>query len=561
MKSPALIAAKHPAGLPGGFVFGIALLVQIVLGADYYLHSPFYSGLICDSNVYYKWAANILGGGWFGNEVFHQAPLYAYFIAFAWLIFGQHYAVIYAAQALMMALTALLVFLIGRKYFNNHVGLAAGLLCAFYSTLNFYTLKVLPDTLAVVLHVWLAYLLLTARSPRQWLLAGGVCGFMIIGRPHVLLLLPMVLVWLVFLRDEAPITRKGVGTGLKEYGYFILPVVILTGSVALRNYMIEPDLVLVSSCGGETFFSGNNPKADGTYCRMEGITPDIEHEKTDAKQAAETKTGKTLTSAQVSDYWLMQGLAFIRGNFRTYLRLEATKFRRMFSGTEYANMYFLWFERAEFTKSLAIPFVHFYIILPMAIIGAVLFAGEWRKFGLLYIMIMLSVMNMLIFFVDERYRLPMIPFLIVMGAGGLFRSLEIISAKPCSPWKKAGISALIISSLAVTLYLYRTEPARLALANQLYNNLGEVYYEKREYRKALNTFYKSSQIASNNWEAELGAAKALFALGHKDLAVQLYQEAFPNLDKDIQTICLRDQDFDSLRDYLADRPSKRAPRD
>ena len=590
---------KRPPFLIGGFVFGVALLMQIVFCADYYFHSPFYSGLICDSKVYYKWAENILRGDWFGREVFHQAPLYPYFIALVWSIFGRHYLAVYLVQAFMMALSVLLVFLITRRLMSadlgkagtdslvrpperqkcggtgcpalpleqaalnsngahipeynaaggNVVGLVAGLICAFYGTLNFYALKILPDMLGVFLHLWLAYLLLKAVAPRQWLSAGFVCGLLILARPQVLLLLPMVLVWMLCLRAPPLPALTGIAPRLKQFGCFILPVIILVGLTAWRNYTIEPGLVLVSSCGGETFFGSNNPKADGIYCRLDGVSPDIEQEKTDVKKVAEAEMGRKLTSAQVSNYWLARGLAFIRNNFPAYLRLEAVKFKRIFSGTEYANMYFLWFERTEFTKTFAVPAVHFYLILPFAVIGAVLFAGEWRKYGLLYIMILLTVLNMLIFFVDERYRLPMIPFLIILGTGGAFRLAETLRAGSRSRLFKLGVSALAIAALFVTIHLYRTEPARLAVAHQLRNNLGEVYYEKGEYEKALKIFYKSSQMAVNNWEAEMGVAKALFALGKKDLAVRLYREAFPNLDKEIRESCLRDRDLDALRSY------------
>jgi len=321
------------------------------------------------------------------------------------------------------------------------------------------------------------------------------------------------------------------------------------GLVTWRNYLIEPALVLVSSNGGENFYMGNNPRANGVYCRMDGISPDIKYQKIDVKDVAEAKTGRVLTGAAVSQYWLAQGLAFIRNNFPQYLRLELTKLKRMFSGTEYTNMYFLWFERAEFTKTLAVPLVNFYVILPLAIIGALLFNGQWRQYSLLYMMILLTVLSMLIFYVDERYRLPMIPFLIIMGTGGVYRLLEILRTGACPIGRKIGIAVLVIAAFSITIHLYRSEPARLPVAPQLYNNLGEVYCEKHEYQKALNIFYKSSRMAANNWEAEIGVAKVLFALGKKDIAVKLYQEAYPNLDKDMQTTVLRDHDLEALRQH------------
>jgi tetratricopeptide (TPR) repeat protein len=361
----------------------------------------------------------------------------------------------------------------------------------------------------------------------------------------------MILIWMIFLRADAAITVKNAAGGLKQFGIFMLPVIVLVGLVALRNYTVEPDMVLVSSNGGENFFMGNNPKSEGIYCRMEGISPDIEHQKEDVQKAAEAKAGRKLTRARASSYWMRQAMIYIRDNFPEYLRLEALKLKRIFSGTEYTNMYFLWFERAEFTKSLRIPAAHFYLVLPLAIIGAVLLARDWRKYALIYIMILLSVLNMLIFYVDERYRLPMVPFLILLGAGGIHRILEITRPGTCPESRKYGLLALIMAALAVTFYMSRTEPPRLEVTHQLYCNLGEVYYDKREYRKALDMFYKSSRMAVNNWESAVGVSKALFALGNRDTAVKLYLQAFPNLDREIQSSCLRDDDLDSLREYIS----------
>ena len=538
--------------LMAGLVFGAALAIQCVLNADYRLHSPFYSGLICDSKVYYKWAENILNGDWFGREVFHQAPLYPYLIALLWLAFGKHYLTIYLAQALMTAFCALLTFLIAEKYFGRQAGLAAGLLCAFYGALNFYALKMLPDVPGVLLLLWLAYLLAGAVFPRQWFRAGCVCGLLIAARPHALMLPPLILLWIMTREDLSGESGCGrsAALSLKQFSIFLLPVIILTGLVALRNHMIEPGFVAVSSNGGENFFMGNNERADGIYCRLQGVAPDIEFQKTDVRDTAEARTGRKLASAEVSRYWLGQGLAFIRRDFPGYLRLESNKLKRMFSETEYTNMYFLWFERAEFTKTLALPAVRFHMILPMAIIGAVLFITRWRRYGLLYVMILLNALNMLIFYVDERYRLPMVPFLIVLGTGGVFRMLEMMRGEKSSWRGNIAILALPAAALGATFYIHHTEPARLAVEPQLYNNLAEVYYEKRDYQKSLAAFVKSIRLAAGNWEAELGIGKVLFAMGKKDASVKLYQEAFPHLDKELQTSCLRDHDLDALREYM-----------
>lgn len=40
-------------------------------------------------------------------------------------------------------------------------------------------------------------------------------------------------------------------------------------------------------------------------------------------------------------------------------------------------------------------------------------------------------------------------------------------------------------------------------------------------------------------------------MGKKDIALRLYRQAFPQLDKDLQALCLRDRDLDALRQYAA----------
>ncbi|MFA7157693.1 MAG: glycosyltransferase family 39 protein [Kiritimatiellia bacterium] len=544
-------AVKKPAFMAGAVVFCSSLLVQAVLLADYCLHSPFYSGLICDSKVYYKWASAIIAGDWFGGEVFHQAPLYPYFIALLWLAAGKGYFVIYAAQALLLACSCLLAFLVGKRYFNTGTGLAAGLLCAFYGTVNFYALKILPDIAGVFLHLCLAWLLLRAGRERQWAAAGFVWGLLVIARPHALLLAPMLLAWAAFLRAEGPVAFPKVMTGLRRFAIFILPAAALVGLVALRNFAIEPDLVIISCNGGENFYMGNNPKAEGIYCRMEGISPDIEHQKEDVKAAAESAAGRKLNRARVSTYWRDRGFEFIRGNFPAYLRLEMLKLKRIFSGIEYTNMYFTWFEKPLFTRTLSIPAAGFYLVLPMAAIGAILLAGRWRQLALLHIMILLGIVNMLVFYVDERYRLSMIPFMIILGAGGMFRLYEILRSPATPRVRKLAALAVAAGALAATYHMARTEPARLEVEPQLYYNLGEVYFEKGEYRRALETFYHSSRLAANNWESAVGVSKTLFAMGRPDVAAGLYRQAFPCLDRELQESFLRDRDLDGLRAYIA----------
>jgi 4-amino-4-deoxy-L-arabinose transferase-like glycosyltransferase len=80
-----------------------------------------------------KWAQEIAAGNWLGNIIFHQAPLYPYFLALLMLLFGKHLFLVYLVQAVFSASSTLLVYSIAKKIQGSAaVGVIAGLLFAFY---------------------------------------------------------------------------------------------------------------------------------------------------------------------------------------------------------------------------------------------------------------------------------------------------------------------------------------------------------------------------------------------------------------------------------------------
>src|SRR4051812_15199714 len=68
-------------------IFALALLIRLVhvwqLRA-----SPFFDVLMGDARGYDEWARRIAGGEWIGRDVFYQAPLYPYFLAVIYKVFG-----------------------------------------------------------------------------------------------------------------------------------------------------------------------------------------------------------------------------------------------------------------------------------------------------------------------------------------------------------------------------------------------------------------------------------------------------------------------------------------
>src|SRR6266700_3833284 len=61
--------------------------------------APFFDLRIGDAQAYHEWAKRIAAGDWLGQGVFYQAPLYPYFLAIVYRIFGDSILPVRLVQA------------------------------------------------------------------------------------------------------------------------------------------------------------------------------------------------------------------------------------------------------------------------------------------------------------------------------------------------------------------------------------------------------------------------------------------------------------------------------
>ena len=85
--SPADFAGWREHALPAVVLFGVALVVRVSLLVQI-SRTPFWEVRNIDSEAYHLWAARIAAGHWAPTEAFYQSPLYAYFLAVLYAVFG-----------------------------------------------------------------------------------------------------------------------------------------------------------------------------------------------------------------------------------------------------------------------------------------------------------------------------------------------------------------------------------------------------------------------------------------------------------------------------------------
>jgi MYXO-CTERM domain-containing protein len=148
-------------------LFLLAVLLHVILSWQY-RQDPFAVTLVADASSYDAWAARWAAGGSGGEPVFHQSPLFPWWLSWTHRLVGDGWrvATISGLQGLLNALAISLWVPLGRRWFGrSSVGLAAGLIALTFAPFYFHALKLLPVATALATQVVGLLCLSRADSP------------------------------------------------------------------------------------------------------------------------------------------------------------------------------------------------------------------------------------------------------------------------------------------------------------------------------------------------------------------------------------------------------------
>lgn len=542
----------------------IAALFLAALGARLlYLHQmradPLFDVPLIDAETYVEHARRIAQGDWLGDRPFWQAPLYPYFLAVLYRIFGQGYYLSRLVQFLIGALSCVLIYLIGKRVFNRTVGGIAALIASLYGPLLYFEGQFLASGLSAFLNlVLILSLLRLARTPnvRKGLWAGLLLGLSAIARSNVLLFGPLALVWLWWTFRNEGTENKAL---LRWNAAFCAGALLIIAPITLRNFIVGKDFVLISSNAGINFYIGNNPD----YERTIGIRPGTGWEELvdEPVQAGLTKP------SQRSRFFFAKSWAFIRRHPLQYAELLLKKLRLFWSGDEikrnqniYAARFYSPLLSVLLWKKHGIAFP-FGLVGPLALMGIVLSVGVcrrqtpiWLNTLLLLFFVFAQMTSVVLFFVSARYRVPVLPFLILFAAYTLWWGFEQIRTRKIRPLMRAVpllVALLIVANLGVgdmdamadpevhfALGVAYERKAMVARALLEYrkavelapnhvrarNNLATMYAEQGRYDQAIPHYKKALNIAPDNVHLRYNLAKSYMRKGDSDKAIPQYKE-------------------------------------
>jgi tetratricopeptide (TPR) repeat protein len=324
-------------------------------------------------------------------------------------------------QILLGGATCVLVFFLTKKLTGEERGaLVGGLMAALCGTLAYYDGLLLGTTLELFLLCASLLVLAGSRRASTAAVSGALLGLAILVRPNLLLFAAFALVWILAASSRPRWSHAAL---------FALGCFVAISPMTIRNYMAADDFVAVSSGAGVNLFIGNNPHANGYMTIPPGSGLEITSLFESSRAAAEEATGTSaMKPSSVSRYWASRAVDFMLDHPARTLGLLVTKLRLFWNHYEIPNLHNKYFLADAYTPSLRWLFVGFGLIAPLALVGMVLElrrSARGATTGLYLGFVITYMCSVVPFFVTSRYRVAVVPLLIVFAAAGLRRVTEL----------------------------------------------------------------------------------------------------------------------------------------
>lgn len=463
-------------------LFVAALAPRLLCAFEYGREHPNARYPVIDERSYDAWAREIAAGDWLGDEVFFQEPLYPYFLAVVYRLTGGSLELARIVQAVLGALTCVLLALLTARLFGRLAGGLAGSGLALALTGIVFPSYLLKPNLLLPVLVLLAGLLVRELPRREtrtasWLALGGLAGLGALLRGNVLILLPFLAAWIAF---EAPARR------LARAALFSAGAALVLAPVCLRNLAVGGVPALTTSGAGTNLYGGNNAdNPHGIATEFDWVRGVPEHEADDWRREAERRLGRDLDAGEVSRYWMGEVWSSVERDPWLHAEILWNKLRVTLSSYEVPDNHDLRWD-ARFVGLLRLPWPGFGVLGVLCLAGALLApftrgAADARRFALLFAAylatIVLTVTSM-------RIRLALLP--LGLPLAGWF-------AVECGRRVRAGnrrdllapAACLTVAALFVHVPVFDAATLAERLANRDYNLAVQLLDEEREFERVV----------------------------------------------------------------------------
>jgi tetratricopeptide (TPR) repeat protein len=457
--------------------------------------------------------------------VFYQAPLYPYVLGVLYALLGHNLTFVRLAQALMGSAACGVLCIAVARWFGGRAGIAAGAILALYGPALFFDSLLQKSVLDVfVLSVMLLLTSVLKDRPSTILAAalGMAAGCFALTRENGVILIPVLLGWLLWLPEQRAARASALLVG----------ALVVLAPVAIHNRLAGGVWLLTTSQLGPNLYIGNSDTATGTYVPLRPGRGNVAFEQKDAAELAAESLGRPAGPAEVSVFWRNRAFDWIRGHPRRWLRLTAFKLvllanRREAPDTEDPSTYAEWSAPLRLTDAV----FNFGLLAPLALFGVWITRHRWRQLCVLYALGVSYSLTVVLFYVLDRYRYPLVPLLAVFGGAAI--------AEAATWWRGSRAVERTRTLLAVcTFAVLCNWPISVLAADTTraltHFNIGNALQEAGRLDEAIVEYRMAERLLPSNAATHSNLGAALDAKGEHEAAIVHYRQAIqldPNLVK------------------------------
>jgi Flp pilus assembly protein TadD len=428
---------------------------------------------VLDAGFYHTSAQDLLTGRWPGAEPYFMGPLFSYLLAAVYALPTADLWTIRVAQMALGLATVAASASIARRLFGPRAAVLTAWLLALYGPLVFYEQLPLIETSATLFAVLLCERAMAWREGAGW--RGAIPVGLLLGA-------------LVALR----------GTGV----FYVVPVLFLLGSrlrsryailaLAVMGLTIAPfalhnrgsgSRALTATSLGWNLYVGNHEGATGLFVYPNGWRAETDPT---GRTFASQKSGRPLTPDETDAFWRSEAVRFVRDHPGEAAALAFRKLGLFFQGEEIPQdeNYRFFLRNVPIGRA---GVVGWWLAVPLAIASFFFLRVRSRQTWALVGFALVPAVVCTLFFVTARYRLPAVPFLVVLGSGGLAAWFH---ARRAGVREYAGAAFILGGAVALLVLPPPYDRAR-ALAREFehvglrYQSEGSFWTAEDHYRRAL----------------------------------------------------------------------------
>ncbi|OGR82363.1 MAG: hypothetical protein A3J74_02805 [Elusimicrobia bacterium RIFCSPHIGHO2_02_FULL_57_9] len=345
----------------------------------------------------------------------HREPAYPLLLGLGFKLFGKNYGVVMALNCLLGGLTLLLICKAGELLFSPAVGLISLVIAAIYPPFIYYSARPIRETLIVFMASLCVLTLISAvrhNRPAGFITAGlanALAGLTTTPfLPFGLIMVPLTLAILAAWRRLRNALWIALYLAAFAALYFLWP---------LRNYMAFGTWVISTVGSG----AGNNFYEYQIVPQELSGTP--AHRKIISQDPVMQASGKLPPIEQEQFLW-KAGRELIKQKPSAYVKLVAWRFLDLYRLVPNPRSYDIPYSTVYWVSALTNGW-----IIPLGLLGIVLARARPPELLLIYSFLFSLSFTFALVFTLLRYRLPLMPWLIILAASTLQRAWRRICAQ------------------------------------------------------------------------------------------------------------------------------------